>query len=169
MNSRRFMVSHPGPCQLPKWYPSSRPMSLRLRSLPAGFIVPCLATCTRADFQPEDAMAKDAHVNLLLWCARERESLNQQLEALKAGRLQILEMDEAGLHDPAALSHDLPPTLPSWTRSSLNMTHPETAKLDANTSGPSGSRMICRGMPASWSPTRQGKLPTPSQRLGSGP
>jgi hypothetical protein len=53
----------------------------------------------RADFQPEDAMAKDAHVNLLLWCARERESLNQQLEALKAGRLQILEMDEAGLRD----------------------------------------------------------------------
>ena len=33
---------------------------------------------------------------LLLWCARERESFNQQLEALKAGRLQILEM---GLRD----------------------------------------------------------------------
>ena len=36
---------------------------------------------------------------LLLWCARERESFNQQLEALKAGRLQILEMDKAGLRD----------------------------------------------------------------------
>ncbi len=36
---------------------------------------------------------------------------------------------------PGALSHDLPPTSPSWTRSSLNMTHPETAKLDANNRG----------------------------------
>jgi hypothetical protein len=44
-------------------------------------------------------MPNDSHVNLLLWCARERASLNQQLEALKAGRLQILEMDEASLRD----------------------------------------------------------------------
>jgi hypothetical protein len=72
-------------------------MSLPLRT--SDGIYRAVPPDTHGGLSTEDAMAKDANVNLLLWCARERESLIQQLESLKVGRLQILEMDEAGLRD----------------------------------------------------------------------
>jgi hypothetical protein len=49
-------------------------------------------------------VAKDVLVNLLLWCTQERESLKQQLEALKAGRVRIFEADGTSHRDVSGRS-----------------------------------------------------------------
>jgi hypothetical protein len=57
-----------------------------------------IIACGRASYT-EPLMANEALINLLDWCKRERENLQCQFDALKAGRFKTHSNDGSGWKD----------------------------------------------------------------------
>ena len=71
----------------------------RLRSTLRFSLAECsIIACGQASYT-EPLMANKALINLLDWCKRERENLQCQLDALKAGRFKTHSNDGSGWKD----------------------------------------------------------------------
>jgi hypothetical protein len=71
----------------------------RLRSALRFSLAECsVIACGQASYT-EPLMANEALINLLDWCKRERENLQCQLDALKAGRFKTHSNDGSGWED----------------------------------------------------------------------
>jgi hypothetical protein len=84
--------------RLPRAGASARHISTGRCEAPFAFLLPNAIIACGASYT-EPLMANQALINLLDWCKRERENLQCQLDALKAGRFKTHSNDGSGWKD----------------------------------------------------------------------